>query len=46
MDLSISEEQSMLADSVSKFIENDYDFERRQKIAESDDGYSLELWQI
>jgi len=35
----------MLADSVSKFIENDYDFERRQKIAESDDGYSLELWQ-
>ncbi len=44
MDFSISEEQSMLADSVSKFIENDYDFERRQKIAESDDGYSLELW--
>jgi alkylation response protein AidB-like acyl-CoA dehydrogenase len=45
MDFSISEEQSMLADSVSKFIENDYDFERRQKIAESDDGFSLELWQ-
>ena len=44
MDFSISDEQSMLADSVSKFIENDYDFERRQKIAESDDGYSLELW--
>ncbi len=35
----------MLADSVSKFIENDYDFERRQKIAGSDNGYSLELWQ-
>ena len=35
----------MLADSVSKFMENDYDFERRQKIAESDDGFSLELWQ-
>jgi alkylation response protein AidB-like acyl-CoA dehydrogenase len=45
MDFSISEEQSMLADSVSKFIENNYDFERRQKIAESDDGYSKELWQ-
>jgi len=44
MDFSISEEQSMLADSVSKFIENDYDFERRQKIAESDDGFSKELW--
>jgi alkylation response protein AidB-like acyl-CoA dehydrogenase len=35
----------MLADSVSKFIDNDYDFERRQKIAESEDGYSKELWQ-
>lgn len=45
MDFSISEEQSMLADSVSKFIDNDYDFERRQEIAESDDGYSRELWQ-
>ncbi len=45
VDFSISDEQLMLADSVSKFIENDYDFERRQKIAESDDGYSLELWQ-
>ncbi len=45
MDFSISEEQSMLADSVSKFMENDYDFERRQKIVESDAGYSLELWQ-
>jgi hypothetical protein len=45
MDFSISEEQSMLANSVSKFMENDYDFERRQKIAESDNGYSLELWQ-
>lgn len=44
MDFSISEEQSMLADSVSKFMENDYDFERRQEIAESDDGYSKELW--
>ena len=45
MDFSISEEQTMLANSVSKFMENDYDFERRQKIAESDNGYSLELWQ-
>ena len=33
MDFSISEEQAMLADSVSKFIDNDYDFERRQAIA-------------
>ena len=45
MDFSISEEQSMLADSVSRFIDNDYDFERRQKIAASEDGFSKELWQ-
>ena len=44
MDFSISEEQAMLADSVAKFIENDYDFARRQNIAESDDGFSRELW--
>ena len=36
----------MLADSVSKFIENDYDFERRQEIAESDKGFSEDLWRI
>jgi len=46
MDFSISEEQAMLADSVSKFIENDYDFEQRQKIAESDDGYSKDFWKV
>ena len=45
MDFSISEEQAMLVDSVAKFIDNDYDFETRQKIAASDDGYSKELWQ-
>ena len=44
MDFSVTEEQSMLADSVAKFMENDYDFESRQKIAESDSGYSPELW--
>jgi len=45
MDFSISEEQSMLADMVAKFISNDYDFEQRQKIAASDGGYSRDVWQ-
>ena len=45
MDFTVSEEQSMLADSVQKFMQNDYDFETRQKVAESDLGYSAELWQ-
>ncbi|MDH4047330.1 MAG: acyl-CoA dehydrogenase [Gammaproteobacteria bacterium] len=44
MDFSISEEQAMLVDSVAKFIDNDYDFETRQKIAASDAGFSADLW--
>jgi alkylation response protein AidB-like acyl-CoA dehydrogenase len=44
MDFSISEEQAMLVDSVAKFIDNDYDFETRQKIAASDAGFSTEFW--
>ena len=46
MDFSLTEEQTMLQDSVAKFIDNDYDFEKRQAIAESDKGYSEELWQM
>ena len=45
MDFSISEEQSMLADSVARFIDNDYDFDTRQKIAAGDEGFSRELWE-
>jgi alkylation response protein AidB-like acyl-CoA dehydrogenase len=45
MDFSLSDEQSMLADSVARFIDNDYDFESRQQIAEAGKGYSRELWQ-
>ena len=44
MDFSLTEEQSILADSVSRFIESDYDFETRQKIVESDTGFSLDMW--
>ena len=45
MDFSVTEEQSMLADSVSRFIDNDYDFERRMQIAEAEPAFSAELWQ-
>ncbi len=45
MDLSLNEMQLMLADSVEKFIANDYDFETRQKYAESQTGFSLPVWQ-
>ena len=35
----------MLADSVEKFISNDYHFEARQKYASSKTGYSADVWQ-
>lgn len=44
MDFSLTDEQSMLADSVTRFIDNDYDFERRMKIAEGDEPFSKEIW--
>ncbi|MEM8682327.1 MAG: acyl-CoA dehydrogenase family protein [Pseudomonadota bacterium] len=46
MDFSLNDMQAMLLDSVQKFIANDYDFDTRQKIAASDDGYSKETWQM
>jgi alkylation response protein AidB-like acyl-CoA dehydrogenase len=44
MDFSLTEVQAMLADSVEKFIANNYDFESRQKYAASEPGYSPEVW--
>ena len=45
MDFSFSDEQTLLQESVSRFITNDYGFESRQKHSRSDSGYSLENWQ-
>lgn len=45
MDLSLNEVQTMLADSVEKFISNDYDFEARKAYAASDPGFSADVWQ-
>jgi len=44
MDFSFSDEQSMLQDSVQRFIQNDYSFEHRQKLIASDEGFSRENW--
>ena len=46
MDFSLSEEQTMLVDSVSRFIDNDYDFETRQQTAKEDRGFSEETWKM
>ncbi|MCO4811160.1 MAG: acyl-CoA dehydrogenase family protein [Gammaproteobacteria bacterium] len=44
MDFTHTEIQTMLADSVGKFINNEYDFDTRQGYAGSDQGYSEEVW--
>ncbi len=44
MDFSLTEEQEMLVESVSRFIDNDYSFDSRQKNAASEAGFSQELW--
>jgi len=44
MDFSITEEQSALKDVISRFIDNEYDFERRMKIADGDDAFNQEVW--
>jgi len=44
MDFSFSEEQTLLQNSVQRFIQNDYGFEQRQKLLKTDDGFSRENW--
>ncbi|NNF40972.1 MAG: pimeloyl-CoA dehydrogenase small subunit [Woeseiaceae bacterium] len=44
MDFSLNEVQEMLADSIDKFIDNEYDFDTRQKYAASETGYSSDVW--
>ncbi len=44
MDFSITEEQSMLADSIARFIDNDYSFDKRMQTAESENAFSAEVW--
>jgi alkylation response protein AidB-like acyl-CoA dehydrogenase len=46
VDFSYTEEQQMLQESVLKFVQNQYDFDTRNKIIASEDGYSKEYWQL
>lgn len=45
MDFSFSEEQTLLRNSVERFVQDKYDFDTRRKITASDDGFSRENWQ-
>ena len=44
MDFSFNEEQTLLEDSVERFIQNDYGFDARQKMVKSELGFSTDNW--
>jgi alkylation response protein AidB-like acyl-CoA dehydrogenase len=44
MDFSLNDVQLMLADSIEKFITNNYNFEARQKSSGSAMGYNPDVW--
>ena len=44
MDFSFTEEQTLLRNSVQKFVQNDYTFEKRRAIAKSETGWKKENW--
>ena len=46
MDFSYSEEQQMLKESVGKFVQQQYDFDTRNRIAAGGTGYSEENWKL
>ena len=46
MDFNLSEEQNLLADSVTKFIHNDYGYEARRKHVAMAEGFDRATWNI
>jgi alkylation response protein AidB-like acyl-CoA dehydrogenase len=45
MNFEHTEERRMLADSLNRFIAEQYSFEARDRIAQSAHGFSPEIWQ-
>jgi alkylation response protein AidB-like acyl-CoA dehydrogenase len=45
MNFDYNEEQRLLAESVRRFVAQDYGFEARRKIVASREGYSARIWQ-
>jgi hypothetical protein len=44
MDFNLSDDRRMLKESLSRFLQDRYDFETRNRIAASDGGYDKEIW--
>ena len=45
MDFNLSEEQQMLVDSIEKFVANEYDFDTRRQLTDSELGFSSANWE-
>lgn len=46
MDLSLSEEQTLMQNSIQKYIANNYDLSKRRELCASEDGFSRENWKM
>jgi|TARA_Y100000310_G_scaffold327659_1_gene394356 hypothetical protein len=44
MDLSLSEEQTLLQNSIQKFIEDNYDISARRELCANEEGFSRDNW--
>lgn len=44
MEFAFSQEQDMLRESVSRYLEKNYDFDTRQALVRSDEGWSPDVW--
>jgi pimeloyl-CoA dehydrogenase small subunit len=44
MDSGLTEEQALLKDSVERFVERDYPFDKRRELAASEEGFSRAVW--
>ena len=44
MDFNFTDEQTMLRDSVARYLQNTYDFETRRKVIKSETGWRPEVW--
>jgi pimeloyl-CoA dehydrogenase small subunit len=44
MDFSFSEEQNLLRNTVERFVQENYEFEKRRKIVAADNGWNRDTW--
>jgi alkylation response protein AidB-like acyl-CoA dehydrogenase len=44
MDFNFSEDQTMLRDSIARYLQNNYDFDTRRKVTTSESGWRPEVW--